>query len=100
MAKIWIQKLIRTAAGNHHDPVLAAHADCILRNARHPAYQARLRTHHAVHPDMIYAQVSALLDDLLGDAGIGENEDRIRPLGNGLQVRIARIPLRTPLSGD
>ena len=98
VAKVWIQELIRTTPGNHHDPILSARADCVLRYARHSACQARLRTHHAVHPDMIYAQISALLDDLRSDAGIGENEDRIRPLGNGPQVRIARIPfeLRYP----
>ena len=37
----------------------------------------------------LIAELNALLHDLLGDLGIGQDEHRLRLLGNGLQVRIA-----------
>jgi hypothetical protein len=47
-----------------------------------------------VHPDALDTQLNAFLDDLLGDFGVGENENSIRLLGNRLQVRIAQITLK------
>ena len=44
---------------------------------------------------MLDAQINALLDDLLGDFGIGENEHRLRLLGNSFQIRIARSTIKS-----
>jgi hypothetical protein len=47
-----------------------------------------------MHPDALDAQINTLLDDLVGDIGIGEDEHRLRLVGNGFQVRVARIALK------
>jgi len=74
VTKIRFQVLIRAATRNDADPVIAAHLYRILRDAGHARSKAGLGTHHAMHPDMLDAQVHTLLDNLFGYLGIGKDE--------------------------
>ena len=89
VAEVRLQELIRAAAGDHGDAVLAAQLHRFGRDAGHAFSRARLGAHHAMHPDVLDAEFHALLNDLIGDFGIGENEDGVGPVRDRLEVGIA-----------
>jgi hypothetical protein len=91
MAKVRFQVLVWAGAGDHGDAVFAADAHRVLGNAGHAGGQTGFGAHHAVHPDVLDAEIHALPDDLVGDLGVGEDEDGIRLLGDGFQIRVAGV---------
>jgi hypothetical protein len=91
---IGFEELVRAGTRDDRDAMLAAHLHRLLRDARHVGAKARLRAYHTVHPDMLDAEIHALLDDLLGDFRIGEDKYRLWPFGDGLEVWIAGVAIK------
>ena len=91
--EVRIQELIGTRAGDNLDTVLATNLDRILRDAGHALCQPGLGPHHAVHPDVLHTQIHTLLDDLIRHLWAGQDENRIRFLRDGLQIRVAGFAL-------
>ena len=99
MTEIRLQKLVRARTWDDRDPVFAAQAHRLRGNAGYARYQARLGTHHAVHPYVLDSQFYTLPDDLLGHTRAGQDEDGVGLLRKRLQIRIARIVLKSVDAG-
>ena len=81
---IRVEVLIRAGAGDDGDAVGFAHIHSRLGDACHILGKTGFDAHHAVHPHMFYAEVHALLHDLVGHFGVGEDEDPVGSLGQRL----------------
>ena len=94
MTDIRLEILVRAGAGDDCDAILLAQAHRLGRNAGHTGCQAWPGAQHAVHPDMFDAQLDALLDDFLAHLWVCQDENRLRLLGDGFQVRVAWIAVK------
>ena len=93
VTEICLQELVRARAWYDCNAVGFALFHRVCRNAGHTCHQTGLGAHHAVHPDMLDAEVHALLDNLIGYLWTGKDEDRIHFLGDGFQIRVAGITI-------
>src|SRR5687768_712559 len=64
---------------------------CGLGNTGHTCREARLGSHHAMHPDISDPKLDALPDDLFCHSGAGEDKYRLYLLRDGLEIRITRF---------
>ncbi len=95
MSAIGVDVLVGAGAGDDGNAVGFAYIYCGGGDTGHTGSETGLGAHHAVHPNMLHAQVHALTDDLFGHFGVGEDEDCIwlggQRLGRGNRRRLGTM---------